>query len=58
MEHIKKYGDRADRADFLLFRLGWDKKWGTDAYFGDYPCVDMDVLAYIKAGATRGSALT
>lgn len=54
MEHIKKYGDRADQADFLLFRLGWDKKWGTDAYFGDYPCVDMDVLAYIKAGGYKG----
>lgn len=54
MEHLKKYGDKAARADFLLFRLGWDKKWGTEAYFGDYPCVDTEVLAYIKAGGYKG----
>ncbi len=27
-------GDR--QADFLLFNLGWDARWGTDAYFVDY----------------------
>lgn len=54
MDHIRRYGDKAARADFLLFRLGWDKKWGTDAYFGDYPCIDNEVLAYIKAGNYKG----
>ena len=54
MDHIRRYGDQADRADFLLFYLGWDEKWGSDAYFGDYPCVDMEVLAYIKAGRYKG----
>ena len=49
MDYIRRYGDQADRADFLLFYLGWDEKWGSDAYFGDYPCIDMEVLAYIKA---------
>ena len=54
MEHIRRYGDKAEKADFLLFRLGWDKKWGTDAYFGDYPCIDDAVLAHIKAGGYKG----
>ncbi len=54
MDHIRRYGDKAARADFLLFRLGWDKKWGTDAYFGDYPCIDNEVLTYIKAGNYKG----
>ena len=54
MDRVRRYGELADRADFLLFRLGWDKKWGTDAYFGDYPCVDQNVLAYIKAGHYKG----
>ena len=38
----------------VKFRLGWDKKWGTDAYFGDYPCIDREVLAHIKAGGYKG----
>jgi hypothetical protein len=47
MKEIEKYEDLPGKADFLLFNLGWDKKWGTDAYFGDYPCVDDEVLSYI-----------
>lgn len=54
MQHIKRYGKKAEMADFLLFNLGWDKRWGTDSYFGDYPCVDMEVLDYIIAGRYKG----
>ena len=25
MDHIRKYGEKAEQADFLLFNLGWDK---------------------------------
>ena len=54
MEYIKKVEDKAERADFLLFYLGWDKRWGTDAYFGDYPCIDEEVLNYIIHGNYKG----
>ena len=29
MEHINKVGEKAEAADFLLFYLGWDKRWGS-----------------------------
>ena len=54
LERILRYGADAERADFLLFRLGWDKRWGTDAYFGDYPCLDDAALDYILAGDYKG----
>ncbi len=54
MSHIRKYGEKAAQADFLLFNLGWDRFWGTDSYFGDYPCVDEKVLDYIMAGNYKG----
>ena len=54
MEFIRKYGKRVEDADFLLFNLGWDKRWGTDAYFGDYPCIDEEVLDYIINGKYKG----
>ena len=54
MEQLKPYGELVEKADFLLFNLGWDKRWGTDAYFGDYPCVDDEVLDIIMKGGYKG----
>lgn len=54
MEQLRPYGDKLSQADFLLFNLGWDECWGTDAYFGDYPCVDDEVLDLIIAGSYKG----
>ncbi|MBQ4620049.1 MAG: cyclase family protein [Clostridia bacterium] len=54
LKEIEKYASLPEKADFLLFNLGWDKKWGTDAYFGDYPCVDDEVLSYIMNGNFKG----
>lgn len=54
MDYLQKYGDKADHAEFLLFNLGWDKRWGTDEYFGDYPCLDNEVMDYILAGHYKG----
>ena len=54
MKELQKYGADADGADFLLFCLGWDKYWGTEAYFGDYPCLSDEVLRYILDGNYKG----
>lgn len=54
MENLKVYGEKTDMADFLLFNLGWDKRWGSDEYFGDYPCIDDEVMDYILKGNYKG----
>ena len=54
MDRVRRYGTLAEEADFLLFNLGWDKRWGTDSYFGDYPCLDEQVMQYILAGNYKG----
>ena len=41
-------------ADFLLFNTGWDKKWGTDAYFEGYPCLDESALDLILESDCKG----
>ena len=51
---ILKYGEKAEKVEFLLFNTGWDKYWGTDKYFGDYPCVNDDVLDYVLNGNYKG----
>ena len=54
MAQIHQAGELADRADFLLFNLGWDKRWGDESYFGDYPCLDDEVMDYILNGSFKG----
>lgn len=54
MEFLKRYGEKAEKADFLLFNLGWDKRWGSDSYFEDYPCIDEEVLNFILKGSYKG----
>lgn len=54
MERIRIYGSKADEADFLLFNLGWDKRWGKETYFGDYACINDEVLDHIIAGNYKG----
>ena len=54
MAHLQKYGSKVNQADFLLFNLGWDRFWGTDAYFGNFPCMDMEVLDVILSGNYKG----
>ena len=54
MEQLRPYGVLCDQADFLLFRTDWDQRWGNADYFGDYPCIDEEVLDYILHGDYKG----
>lgn len=54
LDCILKYGKKAEKVDFLLFNTGWDKYWGTDKYFEDYPCVNDEVLDYVLNGNYKG----
>ena len=38
MQEIAPRRADAEKADYLLFNLGWDARWGTEEYYGDYPC--------------------
>lgn len=54
MHQLRPYGEKAAQADFLLFNLGWDRRWGTEEYFGDYPCLDDEVMSFILEGDYKG----
>ena len=51
---LLKRNENAEKADFLLFNTGWDKKWGTDSYFDSFPCLTLDALDYIIEGDYKG----
>ena len=51
---LAPYGAAAKEADFLLFSVGWEERWGTPAYFEGYPSPDAALLDLIAARGYRG----
>lgn len=54
MREIAPVKKAAEEAEFLLFNLGWGARWGKDEYFGDYPCIDDEVLDFILTTGKKG----
>ena len=57
MDYIERNRENAEMADFLLFRTDWDKKWGTEDYFGAFPCITSEVADFIVASGKKGVGL-
>lgn len=53
-ERLERYGDAAREAEFLLFNTGWDARWGTEDYFGDYPCLSFDAIDFVLEAPRKG----
>jgi kynurenine formamidase len=42
-------------ADFVLFYTGWEKKWGSDAYYDDeFPVPDEEACKYLVSCGLKG----
>ena len=54
LRQLQPQREKADMAEFLLFRTGWDRYWGQAAYFGDYPYIDDEVASYIIESGKKG----
>lgn len=57
MKEVETAGEEVKSADFLLFNTGWDRFWGSDEYFGNYPCIDDEVIEFITTGGFKGIGL-
>lgn len=57
MGYINRYREIADKAEFLLFYSGWKQYWGTEKYFGHYPCIDGEVASYLVNSNKKGIGL-
>jgi len=55
--HVQKIRDKADRAEFLIFRTGWEKYWGQAAYFGEFPVISGDIADYLLQTGKKGIGL-
>jgi kynurenine formamidase len=57
MDDLKSVWEKAEMAEFLLFYTGWSQLWGSEDYFGDYPCVDEQILRYLLESKKKGVGL-
>lgn len=56
-EWIENYSDKIKMVDFLLIYTGWEKKWGTDDYFGAFPVLSETAVDYILQYNIKGIGL-
>lgn len=55
--HVQKNRERADKADFLIFRTGWEQYWGQAAYFGEFPVISENIADYLLQTGKKGIGL-
>ena len=57
MKYIEGVKEKAGQAEFILFYTGWDVRWGTSSYFGDYPYITEEVAEYLIRSKKKGVGL-
>jgi len=57
MRYIERVKEKANQAQFILFRTGWDSRWGTSSYFGEYPYITEEVAEYLIHSNKKGVGL-
>jgi kynurenine formamidase len=51
---ISDYEEDIKKVDFIIFKTNFDKYWGEDKYFTDYPVLDIEVVKYLMKFKLKG----
>lgn len=54
MDDLVIYQDLIKRSEFLLFRTGWSRLWGTRGYFFDYPVLSDEAARWLSLFDLKG----
>lgn len=54
LELLKKYEERINECDFVIFNSSWDKFWNTDKYYKDYPVLNKESAKYLANSNIKG----
>lgn len=57
LRDLPAVASQLDQAEFFLFCTGWSRFWGQPAYFGNYPCLDFELLDWIMESKAKGIGL-
>jgi kynurenine formamidase len=53
-DYLKAQNGSLLSADFVLFYTGWEKKWGCEDYFGNFPVPDVEAARYLVSCGLKG----
>ena len=54
VDRLEPHADVIARCDFVLLRTGWDARWGTPAFFDDFPLLTADAARRLAAAGLKG----
>lgn len=54
--HLARLADM-DGLDFVLLRTGWDARWGSEAYFRDFPTLTATACRFLAGLGLKGVGL-
>jgi arylformamidase len=54
IEQIIRFSDVLQSVDFVLIYSGWDKYWGEENYFNEFPVAGAKVLEYLTSFKLKG----
>jgi len=57
LDDLTTYEKEINTADFLLINTGWNKYWGTEKYYYDYPVLSGDAADWLSKHSLKGLGL-
>jgi arylformamidase len=54
LDDLTPYKKEISSADFLLINTGWNKHWGTEKYYSDYPVLSGDAADWLSKHSLKG----
>jgi kynurenine formamidase len=59
-KHVEKdflvqFAAKLKEAQFVLFKTGWSKLWGTPRYFEDFPTLSADAVEWLLTFSLKGT---
>lgn len=54
MEYFKPYEDLLHKYDFVILKTGWERKWGENEYFSNFPAITKEAAEYLSAFGLKG----
>ncbi len=57
VNHLRTIDTELKAADFLLIATGWDRYWGEDKYFRNFPVLSLEAVHWLEQFKLKGVGL-
>lgn len=54
LDLLTPYEKQIGKADFLILRTGWSRRWGRQDYFEDFPVLTVDAARWLTGQGLKG----